>query len=162
MSPTFKNVRLKFVNVLSAKKQIVAGTIYYITLEATDDGKKKIYDTKIWVKEWENIKEVQEFKLVSDAPKPGGIIDVPCPNDLKFADLARFVVQYYNNKKKVHLEFVNILCVKEQIVAGTIYYIKLEAIDTRKKKIYETKTWVKEWENVKEAQEFKLVESARK
>lgn len=53
---------------MNVKQQVVAGTIYYITLEAIEGGKKKVYEAKIWVKPWENFKEVQEFKLVGDAP----------------------------------------------------------------------------------------------
>ena len=33
-----------------------------------DGGKKKIYEAKIWEKPWLNFKEVQEFKLIGDAP----------------------------------------------------------------------------------------------
>lgn len=50
------------------KKQVVAGTIYDITLAASDGGEKKVYEAKIWVKPWENFKELQEFKLVGDVP----------------------------------------------------------------------------------------------
>lgn len=53
---------------MSAKQQVVAGTVYYITLEATDGGKKKVYEAKVWEKPWLNFKELQEFKLVGDAP----------------------------------------------------------------------------------------------
>ncbi|CAJ2671801.1 unnamed protein product [Trifolium pratense] len=44
-------------------KEVVAGKIYYLTLEAVDAGKKKIYEAKIWVKPWMNFKQLQEFKL---------------------------------------------------------------------------------------------------
>ncbi|CAN4122173.1 unnamed protein product [Withania somnifera] len=92
----------------------------------------------------------------------GGIIDVPAgsENNIKYQDLARFAVQDYNQKNNAHLEFVRNVSVKEQAVAGVMYYIKLEAIDGGKKKIYETKIWVKEWENFKKVQEFKLVGDA--
>ncbi len=63
-----ENAVLEFVKVVSAKKQVVSGTLYYITLEATDGGKKKVYETKIWEKPWLNFKEVQEFKLIGDVP----------------------------------------------------------------------------------------------
>ena len=69
MCSVFQNALLEFVKVLSVKQQVVQGIMYYITLEAIDGGKKKTYETKIWVKEWENFKEVQEFKLVGDAPE---------------------------------------------------------------------------------------------
>ncbi|KAH7541954.1 hypothetical protein FEM48_Zijuj02G0022000 [Ziziphus jujuba var. spinosa] len=61
------NAVLEFVNVVKAKQQLVAGMLYYITLEAIDGGQKKVYETKVWVKAWEKFKEVEEFKLC-DAP----------------------------------------------------------------------------------------------
>lgn len=46
---------------------MVAGTKYYITLEATDGDKKKVYEATVWVKPQLNNKELQEFKLIGDA-----------------------------------------------------------------------------------------------
>ncbi|XP_027342423.1 cysteine proteinase inhibitor-like [Abrus precatorius] len=63
-----QNALLEFGRVISAKQQVVAGTMYHITLEAKDGGAKKVYETKVWEKAWLNFKEVQEFKLVGDAP----------------------------------------------------------------------------------------------
>ncbi|KAF7833613.1 cysteine proteinase inhibitor [Senna tora] len=63
-----ENGVLEFGKVISAKQQVVSGTVYYITLEATDGGKKKVYEAKVWEKPWLNFKELQEFKLVGDAP----------------------------------------------------------------------------------------------
>lgn len=45
---------------------------------------------------------------------------------------------------------------KEQVVAGKLYHLTLEAIDGGKKKVYEAKVWVKPWMNFKQLQEFKL------
>ncbi|KAL3335828.1 hypothetical protein AABB24_031850 [Solanum stoloniferum] len=158
-----EKAHLEFVEVLNVKEQVVAGMMYYITLAATDAGKKKIYEAKIWVKEWEDFKKVVEFKLVGDdSAKPGGIIIVPFPNSPEFQDLARFAVQDYNKKENAHLEFVEVLNVKEQVVAGMMYYITLVVTDAGYKKIYETKIWVKEWENFKEVQEFKQIVYATK
>jgi len=44
---------------------------------------------------------------------------------------------------------------QEQVVAGTLHHLTLEAIDSGEKKIYEAKVWVKPWLNFKELQEFK-------
>nr|ADD69946.1 cysteine protease inhibitor [Knorringia sibirica] len=65
-----ENAMLELSKVVSSKEQVVAGTMYYITLEATDAGgkKKKVYEAKVWVKPWMNFKEVQEFKFLGDAP----------------------------------------------------------------------------------------------
>ena len=61
-----QNAVLEFVKVVNAKEQVVSGTLYYITLEAKDGEKKKIYEAKVWVKPWLNFKELQEFKLIGD------------------------------------------------------------------------------------------------
>ncbi|MQL36440.1 hypothetical protein EI006_27005, partial [Escherichia coli] len=60
------NAVLECVKVGRAQKQVGSGGLYYITLEATDGGKKKVYETKIWEKPWLNFNEVQEFKLIGD------------------------------------------------------------------------------------------------
>ncbi|KAL4298986.1 hypothetical protein HN51_049706 [Arachis hypogaea] len=61
------NSSLELVRVISAKKQVVAGSIYEITMEAKDgDEKKQVYEAKVLVKPWLNFKELQEFKLVTD------------------------------------------------------------------------------------------------
>ncbi|GLT55644.1 hypothetical protein SLA2020_287470 [Shorea laevis] len=63
-----ENSALEFKKVVNAKEQVVSGMMYYITLEAMDGDKKKVYEAKVWEKPWLNFKEVQEFKLVGDAP----------------------------------------------------------------------------------------------
>lgn len=65
-----QNAVLEFVRVISAKKQVVSGTLYYITLEAIDGGKKRVYEANVLEKPWLNLKEVQEFKLVGDVDAP--------------------------------------------------------------------------------------------
>ncbi|GLU18991.1 hypothetical protein SLE2022_352630 [Rubroshorea leprosula] len=62
-----QNSALEFKKVVNAKEQVVSGMMYYITLEAMDGDKKKVYKAKDWEKPWLNFKEVQEFKLVGDA-----------------------------------------------------------------------------------------------
>ncbi|CAK9147289.1 unnamed protein product, partial [Ilex paraguariensis] len=62
------NALLEFGKVVNVKEQVVTGTMYYITLEATDGGQKKLYEAKIWVKPWLNFKEVQEFKPIGNTP----------------------------------------------------------------------------------------------
>ncbi|KAJ1407945.1 Proteinase inhibitor I25, cystatin, conserved site [Sesbania bispinosa] len=63
-----QNAVLEFVKVVNAKEQVVAGMMYYITLEAKDGERKKVYEAKVWVKPWLNFKELQEFNLIGDAP----------------------------------------------------------------------------------------------
>ncbi|XP_057480858.1 cysteine proteinase inhibitor A-like [Actinidia eriantha] len=43
-----QNAHLEFEKLVDAKKQMVAGVMYCIKLEATDDGKKQVYETKIF------------------------------------------------------------------------------------------------------------------
>ncbi|KAI4300014.1 hypothetical protein L6164_033434 [Bauhinia variegata] len=63
-----ENTLVQFVKVVSAKEQVVSGILYYITLEATDNGKKKLYEAKVWEKSWLDFKELQEFKFLGDVP----------------------------------------------------------------------------------------------
>uniref|UniRef100_A0A5B7BRY3 Cysteine proteinase inhibitor n=1 Tax=Davidia involucrata TaxID=16924 RepID=A0A5B7BRY3_DAVIN len=62
-----ENALLEFKKVVKVKQQVVAGTMYYITVEVTDGGVKKVYEAKVWVKPWMNFKELQEFKPIGDA-----------------------------------------------------------------------------------------------
>ncbi|GMI97379.1 ARABIDOPSIS THALIANA PHYTOCYSTATIN 6, cystatin B [Hibiscus trionum] len=61
------NALLQFKKVTNVKQQVVSGTLYYITLEAIDGDKIKVYEAKVWEKPWLNFKELQDFKLIGDA-----------------------------------------------------------------------------------------------
>ncbi|MFS7903952.1 putative Cystatin domain-containing protein [Helianthus anomalus] len=103
-----QNTLLEFGKVLDAKEQLVAGTLYFITLEATDGGVKKTYEAKVWVKEWENFKELLEFKPVDAAtPVCGGITEVKdFANSLVIDDFARFAVDEHNNKQASYISLL--------------------------------------------------------
>ncbi|XP_048428744.1 cysteine proteinase inhibitor A-like [Pyrus x bretschneideri] len=62
-----ENALLEFVRVVHEKVQVVSGSLHHLKIEATDGGKKNVYEAKVWVKRWENFKQLQEFKLVSDS-----------------------------------------------------------------------------------------------
>lgn len=70
-------------------------------------------------------------------------------------NLARFAIQEHNKKENTFFEFVRVVKAQEQVVAGTLHHITLEAVDAGKKKLYEAKVLVKPWMNFKELQEFK-------
>ncbi|XP_022732186.1 cysteine proteinase inhibitor-like [Durio zibethinus] len=63
-----ESTMLEFRKVLNVKQQVVSGIMYYITLEAMDGDKLKIYEAKVWEKPWMNFKELQDFKFIGDAP----------------------------------------------------------------------------------------------
>ncbi|KAL1126781.1 hypothetical protein V6Z11_A13G134300 [Gossypium hirsutum] len=52
------NTMLQFKKVTNVKQQVVFGTMYYITLEAMDGDKTKVYEAKVWDMPWMNIKEL--------------------------------------------------------------------------------------------------------
>ena len=62
-----QNTMLQFGKVVKVKQQVVSGTVYYITLEASEGDKKHVYEAKVWEKPWLQFKELQEFKLLDDA-----------------------------------------------------------------------------------------------
>ncbi|GAB2210068.1 hypothetical protein Droror1_Dr00015321 [Drosera rotundifolia] len=76
-------------------------------------------------------------------------------NDAEIEGIARFAVDEHNKKENGLLVFTRVLKVKEQVVAGKLYHLTLEAVDAGKKKIYEAEVWVKPWMNFKQLQEFK-------
>lgn len=59
--------------------------------------------------------------------------------------------------KNALLEFARVVKAQEQVVAGTLHHLTIEAVDAGKKKLYEAKVWVKPWMGFKELQEFKHV-----
>ncbi|CAL9181717.1 unnamed protein product [Musa hybrid cultivar] len=63
-----QNALLEFIQLLKAKEQVVAGKMYYLTVQTNDCGKKNHYEAKVWVKPWMNFMELQDFKLLADDP----------------------------------------------------------------------------------------------
>ncbi|KAG7945946.1 hypothetical protein I3843_14G013000 [Carya illinoinensis] len=82
-------------------------------------------------------------------------------NSADIEGLARFAVEEHNKKENALLEFARVVKAHEQVVAGTLHHLTLEAIDAGKKKVYEAKVWVKPWINFKELQEFKHADAAQ-
>ncbi|XP_062083596.1 cysteine proteinase inhibitor-like [Humulus lupulus] len=91
----------------------------------------------------------------------GGINEVDGrQNSLKIETLARFAVDEHNKKQNSLLQLKKVVNTKQQLVAGPLHHITLEAVDGDKKKVYEAKVWEKPWMNFKELQEFKLIGDA--
>ncbi|CAN1814564.1 Cysteine proteinase inhibitor 12 [Linum perenne] len=88
----------------------------------------------------------------------GGVHDSPAAansNSDHIEGLARFAVDEHNKKENAVVEFLRVVEAKEQVVAGTMHHLVIEAADAGKKKLYQAKVWVKPWMNFKELQEFK-------
>ncbi|AET02489.1 putative Cystatin domain-containing protein [Medicago truncatula] len=100
--------------------------------------------------------DCSDFDHAQMATPLGGIQDSPSSeNSLEIESLARFAVDQHNAKQNSLLEFARVVKAREQVVAGTLHHLTLEAIDAGEKKIYEAKVWVKPWMNFKELTEFK-------
>jgi hypothetical protein len=54
--------KLSFSKVVSARTQVVQGTMYHLTIEVQEGGNPKLYEAKVWVKPWENFKKLEDFK----------------------------------------------------------------------------------------------------
>eukprot|EP00850_Spirogloea_muscicola_P004816 SM000021S06449 [mRNA] locus=s21:385537:387340:- [translate_table: standard] len=64
---------LAFGRVLSAKQQVVAGTLHLITLEAsTSGGGARQYEAKVWTKPWENHRSLEAFQPLGGGGGDGG------------------------------------------------------------------------------------------
>ncbi|ESQ52808.1 hypothetical protein EUTSA_v10017418mg [Eutrema salsugineum] len=88
--------------------------------------------------------------------KLGGVHDLRGnQNSGEIESLARFAIQEHNNRQNKVLEFKKIVKAREQVVAGTMYHLTLEANEGGQAKNFEAKVWVKPWMNFKQLQEFK-------
>ncbi|CAL0303599.1 unnamed protein product [Lupinus luteus] len=96
-----------------------------------------------------------------DEPMVGGLVDSEgFQNSLEIQDLGRFAVNEHNKKQNALLEFTRVVKAQEQLVAGTLHYLTIEAIDAGEKKIYDAQVWVKPWLNFKELTEFEPAAAA--
>ncbi|KAL8120944.1 cysteine proteinase inhibitor B [Apium graveolens] len=59
------NGDLKFVKVVAAEKQVVAGIKYYLKIVAAKGGNKKTFDAEVVVQAWKKSKQLMSF-----APSP--------------------------------------------------------------------------------------------
>ncbi|XP_010508791.1 PREDICTED: cysteine proteinase inhibitor 3 [Camelina sativa] len=91
---------------------------------------------------------------------PGGVYDLR-GNQIsgEIESLARFAIQEHNKQQNMVLEFTKIVRAREQVVAGTMYHLTLEAKEGDLTKSFEAKVWVKPWMNFKQLQEFKETSS---
>ncbi|KAG6493775.1 hypothetical protein ZIOFF_048778 [Zingiber officinale] len=63
--------------------------------------------------------------------------------------VARFAVDEHNKKQNTLLEFARVVKAREQVVAGTLHHLTVEAIEGGEKKLYKAKVWVKPCLNFK-------------
>ncbi|PSS33489.1 Cysteine proteinase inhibitor 6 like [Actinidia chinensis var. chinensis] len=98
----------------------------------------------------------QSFLTMKSSTVVGGLHDCQgMQNSAEIDGIGRFAVEEHNKKENAVLEFARVVKAKEQVVAGKMYHLTLEAIDAGKRKIYEVKVWVKPWMNFKQLEEFK-------
>ncbi|GAB2212647.1 hypothetical protein Droror1_Dr00020625 [Drosera rotundifolia] len=93
---------------------------------------------------------------MAGAPLAGGIRDLPtgAENGVEVVSLARFAVDEHNKKQNKVLEFSRVVKAREQVVAGMLHHLTVEAIDGGMKKLYEAKILVQPWLNVQKLTEF--------
>jgi hypothetical protein len=59
--------KIAFSKVVSAHTQVVQGSMYHLLIEVEEESKPKQYEAKVWVKPWQNFKQLLEFKPKADA-----------------------------------------------------------------------------------------------
>ncbi|KAJ7527609.1 hypothetical protein O6H91_16G088200 [Diphasiastrum complanatum] len=60
------NAGLVYSKVVHAQSQVVAGSMFHLTVEALHEEKPKLFHAKVWTKPWENHISLQEFKPVHE------------------------------------------------------------------------------------------------
>ncbi|VAI24400.1 unnamed protein product [Triticum turgidum subsp. durum] len=100
-------------------------------------------------------------KAADERRLDGGIVDSPgAENDLRIIGLARFAVSEHKNKTNALLEFEQVVRLKQQVVAGMMYYIAIQVNEGGAKKMYEAKVWERPWMDFKKLMEFRPAERA--
>ncbi|MGW1076770.1 cystatin family protein [Streptomyces sp. NPDC002537] len=84
----------------------------------------------------------------------GGKSDVPVDSP-GVLDAASFAVDEHNTMTDQHLKLGRVLHAQRQVVAGTMYFLRLRATDGTDSAVYEAQVQVKPWQNFKELKLFK-------
>lgn len=80
--------KLSFSKLLRAQQQVVAGTMYHLTVEVLKSGEAEVWEAKVWIKPWEKFKALQEFKFLRKASADGEKIEKDdCPADANWEGL---------------------------------------------------------------------------
>ncbi|GLJ30417.1 hypothetical protein SUGI_0601960 [Cryptomeria japonica] len=102
------------------------------------------------------------FMFASDASY-GGIRDVPnFQNNADIERLAHFAVDEFNKQENGNLSFSKVVRAQEQVVAGMMYYLIIEAMNGVQAGLYDAKILVVLWRNVTQLKEFKPSQSLLK
>lgn len=98
------------------------------------------------------------FAVPAMAGIPGGISErKPGQNSPEIEEFAKFAVAEHNKKENKNLEFVKLVSVHQQVVAGLMYFLTIEANSGGETGHYEAKVWSKPWANHKSVEDFKFL-----
>jgi hypothetical protein len=94
--------------------------------------------------------------LATERTMVGAPKNIPNSNSVEIRELANFAVSQYNSGKNVvhKLSFSKVVSAREQVVAGTMYYLRIVVLESSTPKLYDCKIWVKPWENFKQLESF--------
>ncbi|XP_021755258.1 cysteine proteinase inhibitor A-like [Chenopodium quinoa] len=87
---------------------------------------------------------------------PGGLVPAD-PNSPKIQEIAAWAVGQYNKEQGTCLEYVKALKAEQQVVAGMMYYIELEAVDGCLMNKYYAKVFDQSWTQTRKLEEFKCL-----
>ncbi|XP_049786847.1 T-kininogen 2 isoform X2 [Schistocerca cancellata] len=186
------------VQILSAQKQVVAGTLYHLQFEVGDsncdkrsskadsecslkDGSNhQVCSVKVWDRPWLNKKEVTHLHCSAKSARrrrqtiPGGLADADVNEEgvKKAADFALTKIDKTSNSA-YRQTLVQILSAKKQIVAGSLYHLKLEIGESNcsnansgatsectlrensNNQVCDVKVWDRPWLNMREITEIR-------
>ncbi|MQM02766.1 hypothetical protein Taro_035539 [Colocasia esculenta] len=153
---------LVFISVVSGEQQVVAGTNYKLVIEAEDCGVIKTYETVVYDKSWEKVRELTSFnpmperivKQRSFEMRVGGYQPIRNVKDPHVQKIGKFAVEEHNKQAGKALVFVRVVSGEQQVVVGTNYKLVIEAKDADVTKTYEAVVYDKSWEKVRDLTSF--------
>lgn len=141
-------------SVVRSQAQVVAGTMYLLTLRLKMGQRISTFDAKVWVRPWLSPpRQLMEYHKVGHEENDGGMVDVPVDENVLAA--ARFAAQAISETAlpKYSAPFVladpessSVIRAQAQVVAGTLYLLSLRLERAGQGAVYfDVRVWVRPW-----------------
>jgi len=143
-----ENSDRKLIAVTSAKKQVVAGTLYHLTVRVSNGDQEEDCQVKVWERLWLN-----DIRLTDSSCQPvqelkrqiaGGRVVQSNPS--AFADQAQFAVDAISGKENSLNELLDVVKVETQVVAGILYHMTVRVKTAGQgERVCAVQVWERAW-----------------
>ncbi|XP_046351314.2 multicystatin-like [Haliotis rufescens] len=135
------------VKVVNARKQIVAGINYILTLSLQNGDKTQLCEVRVWYQSWTNTKQVTDHHCSGQTKRQLGAATDADIHDQFVQYLAHYAVETANALDSTHRTYVELISAKTQVVAGTNYFFKIRVRQGGSTQVCDITLWRQVWMN---------------